>query len=258
MPSSTDAVNRGDRDRLVERSWNGAGEQVEVIRARRPGVQSGERARNVAGGLTRLRAYRGERAGFFFCGISARATVGVRELDQTELLAGVDLEVLAELALVRRGDREGRRSSRYVGLPRGVLGVLDDSVAAQQLGESRAIDDQREPAPRRPRDARPRAACEARPVTVAKRQVGVRGGGGRRSSAVPAGGRCSRSRARCALRPRVGRRRGLVDERVVQLPPPHGPSTGARHETPRVVDGRRSASRRPPVRRAARARPRVR
>src|SRR5207253_10804913 len=90
----------GDRDRLVERSWNGAVEQVEVIRARRPGVQSGERARDVAGGLTRLRAYRRECVGILLLWHErARAAVGVRELDQTELLAGVDLEVLAELAL---------------------------------------------------------------------------------------------------------------------------------------------------------------
>ena len=43
----------GDRNRLVERSRDGAVEQVEVIGARRAGVQSGERARDVAGGLTR-------------------------------------------------------------------------------------------------------------------------------------------------------------------------------------------------------------
>ena len=213
----------GDRDRLVERSWNGAVEQVEVIRARRPGVQSGERARDVAGGLTRLRAYRGERVGILLLRHQrARATVGVRELDQTELLAGVDLEVLAELALVRRGDREGRKELEvHVGLPRGVLGVLDDSVAAEQLGESRAIErPARARTPAGPRDARPESRVRgARPVTVAKRRVGVRQeevADGRRLCRLEVGVVGRERGARCACVP--DERRGLVDERVMQLP----------------------------------------
>ena len=230
-----DAVQRrrgqlGDRDRLVERSWNGAVEQVEVIRPRRPGVQSGERARDVAGGLTRLRAYRGERVGILLLRHQrARATVGVRELDQTELLAGVDLEVLAELALVRRGDREGRKELEvHVGLPRGVLGVLDDSVAAQQLGESRAIErPARARTPAGPRDARPESRVRgARPVTVAKRRVGVRQeevADGRRLCRLEVGVVGRERGARCACVP--DERRGLVDERVMQLQRLHGPST---------------------------------
>jgi hypothetical protein len=96
-----------DRDRLVERSWNDAVEQVEVIRARRAGVQSGSAPRR-RGGLTRLRAYRKARMDSSSAASRARPIRRPR-LDQTELLAG-DLEVLGELALVRRGDRKGAGS----------------------------------------------------------------------------------------------------------------------------------------------------
>jgi len=99
-------------------------------------------APDVARGLPRLGADRGERVRVLLLRHErARAAVRVGELDEPELLARVDLEVLAELALVRRGDREGRKELEvHVGLPRGVLRVLDDSVAAQQLSESRAIE----------------------------------------------------------------------------------------------------------------------
>ena len=178
-----DAVQHGrrqprDRDRLVERSRDGAVQQVEVIGARRAGVQSGERARDVAGGLAGLRADRGERVGVLLLRHQrARAAVRVGELDEAELLAGVDLEVLAELALVRRGDREGREELEvHVGLPRRVLGVLDDLVAAEQLGESGAIErPARACASAGAGDARPEGGVRrARPVGVAKRRVGVR------------------------------------------------------------------------------------
>ena len=178
---------------------------------------------DVAGRLARLRADRGERVGILLLRHQrARAAVRVRELDQTELLAGVDLEVLRELALVRRGDREGREELEvHVGLPRGVLGVLDDLVAAQQLGESHPIEG---PARARtaagPRNARPesRVRC-ARPVSVAKRRVGVcqeEVADGRRLRRLEVGvvGRERGTRRACV----PDERRGLVDERVVQLP----------------------------------------
>src|SRR5439155_6953707 len=154
----------GDRDRLVERSRDGAVEQVEVIRSRRAGVKSDEGARHVAGGLAGLRANRRERVRILLLWHQrARAAVGVRELDQTELLAGVDLEVLAELALMRRGDRERREELEVdVGLPRGVLGVVDEPVAAQQLGESRAIE-------RPARAGTPAGSGDARPESRVRR-----------------------------------------------------------------------------------------
>jgi hypothetical protein len=90
--------------------------------------------------------------------------VRVGELDEAELLARVDLEVLAELALVRRGDRERREELDVdVGLPGGVLRVLDEAVAAEELGEARRSSAQREPAlPPAPATLGPSAACDAR------------------------------------------------------------------------------------------------
>src|SRR6185503_1960120 len=83
----------GGRYSLVECAWNRAVQQVEVIGARRPRVEGRERARDVPCGLPRLRADRGERVGILLLRHQrARAAVGVGELDEAELLAGVDLE----------------------------------------------------------------------------------------------------------------------------------------------------------------------
>ena len=99
-------------------------------------------APDVARGLPRLGADRGERVRILLLRHErARAAVRVGELDEPELLARVDLEVLAELALVSRGDREGREKLDVdIGLPRGILRVLDDAIAAEQLGEPRTVE----------------------------------------------------------------------------------------------------------------------
>ena len=145
----------------------------------------------------------------------------VGELEQAELLARVDLEVLAELALVGRGDGQGRQQLDVdVGLPRGVLGVLDEAVAAEQLGEPYPVErPARAGAPPGPGDAlaqggvvgaRPRGVAQRR-VGVGQQQVADRGRLGRLEVGVVGGERRGR-------RARVARERGsLVDERLVQL-----------------------------------------
>ena len=100
----------------------------------------------------------------------------VGQLDQAEFVARVDLEVLGELREVRCGDREGRQQlGVHVPLPGGVLRVHHEPVAAEQLGEPRAIE----------RPARAGAAADARDAArelavgvsqalcVAQRRVGV-------------------------------------------------------------------------------------
>src|SRR4051794_3744668 len=115
---------------------------MKMVRARRAAVQRDDRTGQVACGLPGLRADRGERIRVLLLRHQrARAAVRVRELDQAELLARVDLEVLAELTLVRRGDRErGEQLDIDVRLPGGVLRVLDDAFAAEQLRETRAVE----------------------------------------------------------------------------------------------------------------------
>ncbi len=80
--------------------------------------------------------------GLRFCGISALAReCAVGELDQAELVAGVDLEVLRELRQVRGRDRERREQLGVdVPLPGRILRVRDEAVAAEQLGQPRAIE----------------------------------------------------------------------------------------------------------------------
>ena len=83
-----------------------------MIRTSRPGVQRRERRGQVAGSLARLRTDRGERVRVLLLRHErARAAVGVGELDEPELLARVDLEVLGELALMRGRDRDPASSS---------------------------------------------------------------------------------------------------------------------------------------------------
>ncbi len=103
--------------------------------------------------------------------------MGVRELDEPKLLAGIDLEVLAELALMRRGDREARKKLHvHVGLPGRVLCVLDDALAAEELGEARAVDrPTRAGAAAGAGDARAEGGVgRAGPLGIAKRRVRVR------------------------------------------------------------------------------------
>jgi hypothetical protein len=58
--------------------------------------------------------------------------VRIAQLHEPELLARVDLEVLAELTLVRGRDRERREELDVdIRLPGRVLGVFDDPVAAE-------------------------------------------------------------------------------------------------------------------------------
>jgi hypothetical protein len=141
MPSSTDAVSRAidtasssARGIVPFRRWKWSVRAEPVWRA--------TSAPDVARGLPRLGADRGERVRILLLRHErARAAVRVGELDEPELLARVDLEVLAELALVSRGDREGREKLDVdIGLPRGILRVLDDAIAAEQLGEPRTVE----------------------------------------------------------------------------------------------------------------------
>jgi hypothetical protein len=88
----------------------------------------------------------------------------------------VDLEVLPQLRLVRRGDRERRQEVEvHVGLPGGVLRMLDERLATEELGEPAAVE---RPAgaraPARARDARAeRGVHVAGAVGVAERRVRV-------------------------------------------------------------------------------------
>ena len=125
-----------------------------------------------------------------------------------------------ELALVRRGGSRGSQGARGTRRPARRRPWRARRLAAQQLGRvardraTSASPHSRRPPPRSPREPRARRAPGRRREVPGRR---TQGGGGRRSSAVPAGGRCSRSRARCALRLRAGRALGLGDEHVMQL-----------------------------------------
>ena len=134
----------------------------------------------------------------------ARARVPVGQLDQAELAAGVDLEVLRELREVRGRDRERREQLGVdVPLPGRVLGVLHEPVAAEQLGQQardRAASASRRCRRRRRRCARARGARAAgarRRAAPGRRRPAA---GARPSSAGPPAGRCSRPRARRAAR----------------------------------------------------------
>ena len=196
-----------DRDGLVERARHGAVQQVEVVGARRARVQRDERGGDVAGGLPGLRADRGERVRVLLLRHQrARAAVRVGELDEPELLARVDLEVLAELALVGRGDRERREQLDVdVGLPGGVLRVLDErrrSRAARRAARGRAPSASRRCRRRPRRSRRARRTGRARAPRRAGPGRRRRAAGGRPWSAGPAAGRCSRWRAPSAWRAR--------------------------------------------------------
>ena len=212
-----------DRDRLVERPRNRAVQKVEVIRTSGAGVQGRECSCQVAGSLAGLGSDRGEGVRVLLLRHQrARPAVRIAELDEPELLARVDLEVLAELALVRGRDREGREQLDVdVGLPRRVLRMLDDPVAAEQLGEPRSVErPARACAATGAGDARPeRRVRRAHAIGVPERRIGVR------QEQVPDGGGLGRLQVGVVRRERVsGRagvsceRGGLVGEGVVQLP----------------------------------------
>ena len=235
-----------DRDGLVERARDGAVQEVEVVGACRARVQRRERGGEVARGLAGLRADRGERVRVLLLRHQrARAAVRVGELDEAELLARVDLEVLAELALVGRGDRERREQLEvHVGLPGGVLRVLDERLAAEQLGEPRAVE----------RPARAGAAAGAGDagaeraraswrgaLGVAQRRVGIREeqvADGRRLGRLEVRvvgrerGRACRGRGARAPRPGRRARRAGRGRRC-------GRSAAGRPGTPRGAGGRR-------------------
>ena len=113
-----------------------------MVGSSRAGVQCRERGGEVAGGLAGLGADRRERVRVLLLRHQrARTAVRVGELDEAELLARVDLEVLAELRLVGRGDRECCEEIEVdVGLPGGILCVLDERLAAEKLGEPSAVE----------------------------------------------------------------------------------------------------------------------
>src|SRR4029450_1218315 len=73
----------------------------------------------------------------------AGAGVGTGEVDEVELLAVPDLEVLGELALVGdQADRGGQQVDQPVDLPHGVACVLDHPGEAEQAGDARPVVDQ--------------------------------------------------------------------------------------------------------------------
>ena len=165
--------------------------------------------------------------------------MGVGELDEPELLARVNLEVLAELALVSGGDREGREQLDVdVGLPCGVLRRARSahrSRAARRVSSGQVTSASRRCRPPRRRWRRARRATPAHGRRRAARGRRRPGAGGQPSSAARAGGMCSRSRARRASRARVAR----------------APRPGRRAR--RAARGRRRArSRRTPTRKASR------
>ena len=142
-----DAIQDGrgqprDRHRFVERPRHRPVQEVEVIGARRAGVQRRDRRGQVAGGLTGLRTDHGEGVRVLLLRHQrTRAAVSIGELHQPELLTRVDLEVLADLALMRGRDRERREQLDVdIGLTRRILGVLDHAVAAKQVGEERSVE----------------------------------------------------------------------------------------------------------------------
>ena len=135
-----------------------------------------ERCGQVSRGLARLGADRGEGVRVLLLRHQrARAAVRIGELDEPELLTGVDLEVLADLALVRRRDRERREELDIdIRLPGRILRMLDQPLAAKEARRAGVrSSDQREPAlPPAPATLSPRAACK-RPSPIGVPQCGV-------------------------------------------------------------------------------------
>ena len=193
-----------------------------MIGACRAGVQRRDRRGQITGRLAGLRTDRGESVRVLLLGHErARAAVRVGELDQPELLAGVDLEVLGELALMGGRYRERREQlDVHVGLPGGVLRMLDQPVAAEQLGKTGPVErPTRAGTATGTGDAHPQHGVRPpRAVGVAQGRIGVcqeqvanRRGLGRLEVGV-----VGRERGTGGARV-SGERRGLVDERVVQL-----------------------------------------
>ena len=249
-------------DGLLERARHEPVEQVEVIGARGAGVQGGQRGRHVARRLAGLRADDGQCVGVLLLRHErAGAAVPVGELDQPELLAGVDLEVLPHLAEMRGRDRHRREQLDVdVGLPGGVLGVVRrgrGSRAARPAVRGRAASATRR-CRRRPRRCSPargrRGAAGPRRAAPDTRRPAA---GGRPSSAGRAAGRCNPPPGpRGARAPAArARRRSRRARRAARAPAGARPGA-ARRGRPRGAAGRRSASRRPTARRAAPARPR--
>ena len=239
MPGQHRGREPRDRARLLQRPRHEAVEQVEVVGARRARVRHRQRGRDVARGLARLRADRRQRVRVALLRHQrARARVPVGQLDQPELVARVDLEVLRELREVRGRDRERREQLGVdVPLPGRVLGVRDEALAAEQLGQPRAVE----------RPARAGAAAGAgdaarelavgapQALGVAQRRVGVG------QQQVPGGRRLGRLQV------------GVVGgERVAQRARVHAPARPRRRRARRRARRRRGASRRA----ARRGRPR--
>ena len=113
-----------------------------MIGASRARVRDRQGGADVAGGLTGLGADRREGVRIALLrhqGAGARVAVG--QLDQAELVAGVDLEVLCELREVRGRDRERREQLGVdVPLPGGVLRVLHQTLAPEQLRQPGAVE----------------------------------------------------------------------------------------------------------------------
>ena len=218
---------------------------------------------DVARRLARLRADRRERVRVALLRHQgARARMRVGQLDQAELVARVDLEVLGELREVRGGDRERREQlGVHVPLPGGVLRVHHEAVAAEQLGEPRAIE----------RPARAGAAADARDAArelavgvsqalgVAQRRVGVgqqQVACGRRLRGLQVGVVGGERVAQLARVRREGARR--LRRALARARPFRAARTRAGPRgRPRGAAAPRSASPRPRCRCGARARPRA-
>ena len=229
-----------------------------------PVCSDGERGRDVARGLSGLGADRGQRVGVLLLRHQrARAAVRVGELDQAELLARVDLEVLRRAA---RGASRRSRASRAARRRRphchaaSFACSTSPSQPSSSARRSRSSG-QREPAlPPAPATLREssRWACAAarRRAAPGRRRPAA---GGRPSSAGPAAGRCSRPRARSrsARACRRGRRRSRRARRAARRR--RGAHAGARPTRNASRRGRPALSQPAAVasRCVARARPRA-
>ena len=217
MPSRTDAVRRATAtasSSAAARCRSAGGSDPSAPN----GVQGDEYAGKVADGLPGLRADPASATGTSSAASARSPALRVRELEQAELLAGVDLEVLPEVADVSRRSRGSRQLEMHVACHAASLACTTSaSLPSSSASRVRSIDSASLRAARA-RRARPDAESRARTVGVPERRVGVRQqqmAHGRRLRRLQIG---VVRRERRSSRARVpGERRSLVDEGVVQL-----------------------------------------
>jgi hypothetical protein len=131
----------GDPQGQIQRSGHLAVGEDEVVAARRGALGDGEEAGEPPDEHPGCAPHDGQRVRVALLRHQhARPAVAVVQVDEVELAAGEDLQVLGELALVGDHARAGREHrDQVVDPPHGVAGVRDDAVEAERPGQCAAV-----------------------------------------------------------------------------------------------------------------------